>query len=83
MKIACINTYSDRTSTQYHTIDDADLPLETLHGGDPEAALEALWDYLWTFTGDGTGENEHAWYEVIILDAADPALVGLSNEWDG
>jgi len=80
MKIRCTNTYSDRESVQHHTIDDAELPAYDIDNLDCD---DGLWDFLWTFTGDGSGENEHGWYEVEILESSDPALVGLSNEWGG
>lgn len=73
MKIKVENTYSDgHESTVVCDVDEATLPL-----GDEDA----LWEELWTYTGDGHGENLDAIYEVTILEAADPALVGLSREF--
>jgi hypothetical protein len=42
---------------------------------------DVLRDFLFQFTGDGTGENLNAWYEVTVLEAADPGLVGQKYEW--
>jgi hypothetical protein len=41
-----------------------------------------MWDYLWQWTGDGTGENLFASYIVTILDSPKPALIGLTYEWN-
>lgn len=82
MKIRCTNTYSDRESVQHHDIPDTELPVPAANPNDFES-MELLWDFLWEFTGDGSGEDEHGWYEVEILESSDPALVGLSNEWSG
>jgi hypothetical protein len=71
MKIRVTNTYGDRESVPHHTVDDALIPPD----------IDDMWEYLWTYTGDGSGENEHAYYEVEILDSPNPALIGLGNEW--
>ena len=42
---------------------------------------EALWEELWTYTGDGHGQHLDAIYEVTIIEAAVPELVGLSQEF--
>lgn len=73
MKIKVENTYSDgHESTVFHDVDEATLPLDD---------EDALWDELWTYTGDGHGQNLDAIYEITILEAANPALVGLSHEF--
>ena len=80
MKISCINTYScGRESTTHHDIDDTDLPAYDV----ATEYFDELWDFLWEYSGDGhpCGEKDNAYYEIEILDAADPALVGLGNEW--
>ena len=81
MKIKCTNTYADRESTQHHTIDETTLPPQVREPGDD--GLEALWDYLYEYTGDGSGENENAWYEVLILESDNPDWVHLMNDWCG
>lgn len=73
MKIKVENTYSDGyESTSFHDVEEATLPLDD---------EDALWDELWTYTGDGHGPNLDAIYEVTILEAANPGLVGLSREF--
>lgn len=73
MKIKVENTYSDGyESTAFHDVEEATLPLDD---------EDALWDELWTYTGDGHGQNLDAIYEITILEAANPALVGLSHEF--
>ena len=83
MRIRVENTYENgHTSVHYHDIDEAtELPHQAL-GGDPHA-LDYLWDTLWEYTGDGTGENMYAIYEVEILDSTNPAWIGLTYEWNG
>lgn len=72
MKIQIENTYSDNhSSVQIREVDDA------VYTGD----LDELWDELWTYTGDGTGEALDAFYEITILEADDTSLVGLTHEW--
>ncbi|HPY25761.1 MAG TPA: hypothetical protein PLK19_15740 [Mycobacterium sp.] len=72
MKIKVENAYSDGyQSTVFHDVDDATLPADE----------EALWEELWTYTGDGHGQNLDAIYEVTIIEAAVPTLVGLSREF--
>lgn len=72
MRIKVDNAYSDGSeSTVFHDVDDATIPADE----------EAMWEELWTYTGDGHGQNLDAVYEVTILDAANPALVGLSYEF--
>lgn len=73
MRIQVDNTYSDgHDSRQIHELDDADIPADE----------DEMWDFLWEFTGDGTGENLNAYYEITILEAAEPSLVGRTREWD-
>jgi hypothetical protein len=72
MKISCENTYSDgRESTVIHEVDDATIP----------ADLDDMWDELWCYTGDGTGESLDAIYEITIVESADPKLVGLTRQY--
>lgn len=72
MKIVVENSYSDGSeSTIIHQVDDATIP------GDEDA----MWDELWCYTGDGSGEHLDAIYEITILEAADPKLVGLTREY--
>jgi len=71
MKIQVENTYADgHQSSQVHTIEEPST-----------ADLEELWEELWEYTGDGSGEHQNAYYEVTILESANPKLVGLTNEW--
>jgi hypothetical protein len=76
MRIRVENTYSDGScSVQFHDIDDMSLPDGYM------TDLDVLWDELWQYTGDGSGEGMDAFYEVEILESVHPGLVGLTNEW--
>lgn len=70
MKFSIENDYGDHSSTSIGEVDDAEVPRD----------LDEMWECLWTYTGDGSGGN--AYYVVTILEAKNPALVGLSREWD-
>ena len=73
MRIKVENTYADDyESTLFYDVDDAAVPCDN---------EDALWDELWSYTGDGHSEKLDAIYEVTIIEAADPALVGLSHEF--
>ena len=72
MRIKVENAYSDGyESTVFHDVVDATVPADE----------DAMWEELWTYTGDGHSTSLDAIYEVTILQAANPALVGLSREF--
>jgi hypothetical protein len=83
MKIKVANYYSDgHHSTMQYTVPDIDLPspLDVDNG----EHLDQLWDVLYGYTGDGHAADNAALgclYEVEILDATDPRLIGLINEY--
>ena len=73
MKIVVENAYSDGSeSTLIYDVDEATIP------ADDE---EAMWDELWTYTGDGSGESLDAIYEITIIEADNTKLVGLNREY--
>lgn len=90
MKIKVENAYSDghESVIEYEvpTVD-VDAALLGREAGDAShpGGTDELWDLLWTYTGDGHGEDSDlGWsYEVTIIEADDPALVGLSRENSG
>lgn len=76
MRIRVDNTYSDgHTSRLFYNIPDGEVP----HG------REAMREYLWRYTGDGHGKDRDLGYayEVTVVDADDPALIGVTVEWAG
>lgn len=77
LRIMVVNSYSDgRESVQFHNVE------VEYDGSTDEDDLDALWVQLYEYTGDGTGETDkHAYYEVVIVMADEPALVGLKNDW--
>lgn len=74
LKIKVENTYSDgHESEQVEKVQ-----------VEPFEDLEALWEQLREYTGDGhgIGRDVDALYTVTVLEAPErPELVGLSNEW--
>lgn len=82
MKISSHSAYTDgHESTIEHNVPDMDIPKQEAFL-DADAWLEAVWDVLHRYTGDGHGQNSSlGWfYSIDILDAADPALVG--EHWE-
>lgn len=85
MRIRVESAYSDG----HESVREEDVPEFT---GDPDAEDEfgenALEVHLHPYTGDGHGAGPDGHklgfcYEITILDAANPALVGRSVEWAG
>lgn len=74
------NAYSDgHESTQEHAV-----TLTTSADTQPtDDGLEAMWDLLWDYTGDGHGADDPdlGWcYTITIIESDWPELVGLSYE---
>ena len=73
MKIQVDNAYSDgHESRLFYDIEDSEVPEDR----------EDMWEHLWQFGGDGHGTDpDLGWcYEITILEASNPELVGLSEE---
>lgn len=75
--VEIVNTYEDgHESSRLVTVDEPE---------DPDN-LDDWWsDVVFPETGDGHGKKHPklgCMYEATIIDAADPALRGLSQEWD-
>lgn len=82
-KIRVENGYSDgHESTIEYDVNVTASPATT---DLTDESLEAMWDLLWEYTGDGHGiGNDLGWsHTITILDASDPRLVGLSYENSG
>lgn len=77
MKIKCENAYEDGWESE--SVEE--VPEFT---GDPDDE-DALEEFLQTYTGDGHGAGNDLgyFYEIVILEAANPDLVGRSMEWCG
>ena len=72
------NTYEDGHESVV-TVNDIDDPVDPVD-------LDEWWeDTVFPHTGDGHGAdhpNLGCYYTATVVEAADPALVGLSREWD-
>ena len=63
--------------TNGHTYDRVEVMDE------PDTVDEAFWEQkVWPDTGDGVYDpNVGSWYGATIIEAENPAFVGLSYEW--
>jgi hypothetical protein len=84
MRIQVDNYYSDgRESQQVHDVDVEWPPASPSDGQwNPDDVHEQLSDQLFSYTGDGSGEDDDgAYHEVTVLSADDPSLVGKKFEY--
>ena len=86
MKITAHNSYSDgHESTIDYVIDDADVPAFIPGANDDDGTTtwgidaDEWWEFMAQYTGDGHGRDSSlGWfYSITVVEAADPALVGL------
>jgi hypothetical protein len=86
MIIQTVNSYSDgHESTYTYNVPDTDLPQRRGSAQPFDDWLEEIFGHLYRYTGDGHGrDSDLGWsYEITILEASDPELVGQHWENSG